>query len=365
MKSKLASILIDCREFVPGKMTGIGRVLEGLIDALGESDFVEKFILTAFSDDSVPFILKDRKKFFLKKVPASFLKSEKVLSNICEHEVHLFISPYPKLPLFGCHCKSVNIIHDVLDLTHPLYGKRFKVLFDGWRLKSALKKADLTWYDSSWSLEETKKFAGFIGDNPRVRYPGIDERFNILNNANKNDVLRKYDLESGYILVIGNGLPHKNLGILLEIAHQISRKIVFAGVPLQYQNYWNKRYSEHEATWINHVKDNDLPYLIKESFCLAQPSTIEGYGYPPLEAMACGVPAIVSNIPVLKETTGCNALIANPNNPKEWKDAIEALENKDIYENQSEKGLKWVEPLQGRKGWQKHMEDIEKLLKEL
>ncbi|MFC1820576.1 glycosyltransferase, partial [Thermodesulfobacteriota bacterium] len=92
------------------------------------------------------------------------------------------------------------------------------------------------------------------------------------------------------------------------------------------------------------------------------PSTAEGYGYPPLEAMACGIPAIVSNIPVLKETTGLNALTADPSRPNAWEEAIEALGKNDIYENQREKGLQWVKQLRGRKGWQKHIEDIEELL---
>ena len=356
------NVLIDAREFVSEKLTGIGRVLEVLTDALAESDTIKEVILTVSSPDVVPDRLRNRKKIQIQIISKSFLKSEKTLSDLSRTGIKFFISPYPKLPLFDCHCKSVHIIHDVLDLTHPLYRKRFKVLFDGWRLKRALKKADLTWYDSSWTMEETKKYAGYTGKNPKVRYPGIDERFNIKNDENQNEVLSKYDLQAGYILIIGNGLPHKNLGVILKIANQLSRKIVFAGVSPRNQNYWYKRYPELKATWINHVTDDDLPFLIKGSFCLAQPSTVEGYGYPPLEAMACGIPAVVSNIPVLAETTGGNALVADPADHRTWIEAFEALENKDIYENQIGKGLQWVEPLQGRKGWQKHIADIEKLL---
>jgi len=361
--NKDLNVLIDAREFVPEKLTGIGRVLEGLTDALTESYTIKKISLAVSSPDVVPDRLRNRKKIKIKIISKSFLTSEKTLSDLSRTGINLFISPYPKLPLFGCHCKSVHIIHDVLDLTHPIYRKRFKVLFDGWRLKRALKKADLTWYDSSWSLEETKKYAGYIGKNPKVRYPGIDKRFNIRSYENQNEVLSKYDLQSGYILVIGNGLPHKNLGILLSISEQLKRTLLFAGVSKKQQVYWKSRYPDANVKWIKHISDQDLPDILKGAFCLAQPSTVEGYGYPPLEAMTCGVPAVISNIPVLKETTGCNALIADPNYPKEWKEAIEALENKDIYENQIEKGLKWGEPLQGRKGWQKHVGDVEELLR--
>ena len=111
------------------------------------------------------------------------------------------------------------------------------------------------------------------------------------------------------------------------------------------------------------MTEEDLPSIVRNAFCLAQPSTAEGYGYPPLESMACGVPAVISNIPVLMETTGGNALAADPYSPKTWLEAIEALENEEFHQNQADRGLHWIEPLRGRKGWEKHISDIEELLK--
>ena len=71
--------------------------------------------------------------------------------------------------------------------------------------------------------------------------------------------------------------------------------------------------------WIRHVEEQHLPALLRGAFCLVQPSLVEGYGYPPLEAMACGMPAIVSGIPVLMETTGNYALSAPPYDPAAWR----------------------------------------------
>jgi glycosyltransferase involved in cell wall biosynthesis len=358
-------LVIDGRELIPERLTGIGRVLYGLVDALSESEKINKIFLAVFSNNSVPPELEKKKNVVLEKLPPSFLSSEKYLSNLTNQNNGLFISPYPKLSLFGCNCPSVHIIHDVLDLTHPAYKRRFKACFDGYRLRKALKRADLTWYDSSWSMEETKRYAGFVGKNPRVRHPGIDERFNISETRDRNEFLNNYGLKEGYILVIGNGLPHKNLGVLLKIADQLTRKIVFAGVSEERQIYWKEKFPGAGAIWIKFILDEDLPAIIKAAFCLAQPSTAEGYGYPPLEAMACGVPAIVSNISVLVETTGKNALIAEPDDPKTWLDAFNMLEDNSHYTNQVEKGLKWVEPLRGRRGWQKHVSDIEEILSTL
>jgi glycosyltransferase involved in cell wall biosynthesis len=356
-------IVIDGREFIPGRLTGIGRVLNGLLDALSESDKIDKIFLAVFSNYAVSLELEKNEKIVLKKLSHSFLMSEKYLSDLTKQNINLFISPYPKLPLFGCHCHSVHIIHDVLDLTHPAYRKRLKTYFDGYRLKMALKKADLTWYVSNSTLEETKQYAGFIGKNPQVRHNGIDDKFcpNLI--KCESEILNKYGVRQGYVLIIGNGLPHKNLGVLLKIADQLNKKIVFAGVSEERQLYWRTMFPRAKAIWINHIIDEDLPAIIRGAFCLAQPSTAEGYGYPPLEAMACGVPAVVNNIPVLIETTGGNALIADPDDSKRWLEAFNALEDNDYYESQVQKGLRWVEPLRGRKGWKDHISDIEELIR--
>jgi glycosyltransferase involved in cell wall biosynthesis len=353
---------LDAREFTSGRLTGIGRVIEGLVDALAESDTVDKIILAVFEPSAIPVRLKDREKIQAKKVPAFFLKSEKTLSNLSKDGMRLFISPYPKLPLFGTHCRTINMIHDVLDLTHPAYRRRIKALFDGYRLKKALRMADLTWYVSSWSLEETKRYAGLTGNNARVRYNGVDDAFTLNRRNNEERILAKYQLKPGYVLALGNGLPHKNLAMILEIADQVKREIVFAGVPAQNQFHWKSRYPEAKGTWISHIGEEDLSSIIRGAFCLLHPSTEEGYGYPPLEAMACGIPTIVSDIPVLKETTGEKGLLADPVNPLTWLDAINSLEESEHYQLRVRKGLNWVEPFRGRSAWAKHISDIEEMI---
>ena len=81
---------------------------------------------------------------------------------------------------------------------------------------------------------------------------------------------------------MGNGLPHKNLGAVLKITDQVRRRIVFAGVSERNQTQWKWKYPEAKAFWITHVTQEDLPAIIRGAYCLVQPSTEEGYGYPPL-----------------------------------------------------------------------------------
>jgi glycosyltransferase involved in cell wall biosynthesis len=126
--------------------------------------------------------------------------------------------------------------------------------------------------------------------------------------------------------------------------------------------FWQKNYPRADTIWIKHVSDHDLPVIIRNAWCLAQPSTAEGYGYPPLEAMACGVPSVVSNIPVLVESTGGNALIADPHSADTWLESFLMLENEQKYQAQVVNGLKWVGPLKSPHGWTEYLSDIEQLL---
>lgn len=362
MIAQSINILADGREFVKKKSTGIARFLEGLIRALAEKDKITQIALAVTSIEAVPIKLKQLSKVKLIGLPGSFLKSEKALNFYTKKNIDLYISPYPKLTGFGAHCLSVNTVHDILDLTHPAYKRCFKAFVDTLRLRRALKNADLTWYDSFHSMNETKKLVGYVGKNPQVRYPGLDEKFNICKAADEDEILRRYGIDPGYILVIGNGHPHKNLGVLLKASNKIERQIVIVGASERAQNYWVKYFPGSQAIWIGHVKDRELPIIMRNAFCLAQPSTAEGYGYPPLEAMASGVPAVVSNIPVLVETTGGKSFVADPDDPAEWMKAFETLENADFYKSQVEKGLGWSNSFCGLEGWGKHIADIEALI---
>jgi len=156
-------IAFDGRELVRGRVTGIARFLSGLVEALAGDEAVEEVILAVTRKENVSKSLIRLKTVILKTVPDSFLGAEIALSNLTKQGIDCFISPYPKLPLFGTHCPSVHTVHDVLDLTHRAYQKRYRSFWDTYRLKKALARADLTWFDSSFSRQETEALVGFSG----------------------------------------------------------------------------------------------------------------------------------------------------------------------------------------------------------
>jgi glycosyltransferase involved in cell wall biosynthesis len=359
---KYKRIVIDAREFSSPKITGISRVLIGLIEAVNSNQIIDEIILATSSQHYIPQHFCNTRKIKIAKLPNGFLSADKILSSITKKNVSLYISPYPKLPLFKVFCPAIHIIHDVFYITRSQYSNNFKRLFNIYRLKKALNSASITWYDSNWSMKATKELIHFNGINPRIRYPSIGEQFNINSFKKKDLILGKYKLQSGYIIVNGNGRPHKNLGVLLKKANRFKRMIVFIGVSSKLQNIWKKKFPMADVRWLDYVDDQDLPFIYKGAFCLAQPSKEEGFGYPPLEAMACGTPTVVSNIPVLVETTGGNTIMADPEDPDSWIEAFEKLENRSIYSSNAEKGLLWVQAFIGNKGNKKQLSDINEII---
>ena len=354
-------IVIDAREFDSPRMTGIGRFLSGLLQACLECREPWRLLLAVTTEEFVPLKILEHSRVALNRLPSYYLRAEKHLSTLTK-QCDLYLSPYPKLPLFGTSSRCINTIHDVLDLTHSIYKSRFRKIFDKVRLRQSLQKADRSWYDSKVSLSETINLMGHAGRNPAVRWIGIEQGFSSVAAEIDDFVLQKHGLDRGYILNVGNGLPHKNLGLLLSIEPRLKRKMVFVGVSAERRRYWLKKYPNKSVIWLENVGNFELPSLYRNAHCLAHPSHAEGFGYPPIEAMACGIPCVVNDIPILRETTGESCLILPARAPELWLEGIHALEKEALYRRLRAKGLKWSKQFQGLTPWAGHLEDIRELL---
>jgi hypothetical protein len=92
------TLLVDAREFKKNKITGIGRVLTGLINSVVKYGFTRKIDLAGCSFDDMPENLKQSSKIHFIKIPKSFIKSELFITRLTHKENAIFLSPYPKLP---------------------------------------------------------------------------------------------------------------------------------------------------------------------------------------------------------------------------------------------------------------------------
>ena len=132
------------------------------------------------------------------------------------------------------------------------------------------------------------------------------------------------------ILILGSLARHKNISLLLDLAPQlVAHGIEIAVVGACDQRVFNApggmSGTPAGVRWLGSLTDDELAKTMQRALCLAFPSLMEGFGLPPLEAMALGCPVVSSNCASLPEVCGNAALYASPTVADEWLDCFVAL----------------------------------------
>src|SRR6266851_419340 len=132
-----------------------------------------------------------------------------------------------------------------------------------------------------------------------------------------------------YVLYVGNLLPHKNLPRLIEavarVARQFPVRLVVAGSGTPGRLAELRRLAENAGSLLElmpYVSQRALPALYRGASLVAMPSLAEGFGLPPLEAMACGTPVVVGNTSAMPEVVGDAGLLIDPEDTSAISDAI-------------------------------------------
>jgi glycosyltransferase involved in cell wall biosynthesis len=162
-------------------------------------------------------------------------------------------------------------------------------------------------------------------------------------------VQRLYDLPQDYVLTVGTLQPRKNLARLLEAFGSIAAEIpdaalVIAGAQTSYGSELEQTAQqmglERRVRFIGYVPDADLPALYSGATVFCYPSLYEGFGLPPLEAMACGAPTVTSNTSSLPEVVGDAALTVDPASVESIAVALrQFLQDTELRDTYRRKGL--------------------------
>lgn len=226
---------------------------------------------------------------------------------------------------------SVPIIYDLSYEKYPQYAEPRNQAFLSTQVKIAAERADFIATISKNSKNEINEFYNVPMNKIGVFYPAVDQRrFFRRPLKDISNIKKKYKVKGSYILFVGNIEPRKNIkNILLayEALDKNTRKkysLLLVGAK-GWQNdeifeIIGRINSEKGAVQIpdKYVLDDDLPALFSGASVFVYPSMYEGFGIPPLEAMACGVPVVSANNSSLPEATGGAGLL------------IDALSSNDI-----------------------------------
>jgi glycosyltransferase involved in cell wall biosynthesis len=252
----------------------------------------------------------------------------------------------------GKFFRSVVFIHDVLFNRYPEYFTwKEKLYFKP--LKMTARAADRIITTTEYVKSELTRFHYTKKNQPVDIAPsGITNIFKPLSFHNKESLKKiklKYNLPESYLLFVGRLNARKNIENLIESLQFLNDKnicLVIVGgknwkTP-QLKHFMSNKEIISKIYFTDSVADDELSiiYAMAKIFCF--PSFAEGFGLPPLEAMASGIPVIVSNTSSMPEVCGKAALYADPNNPKAIAEKInELLENKSLYEQKVQEGLEW------------------------
>jgi glycosyltransferase involved in cell wall biosynthesis len=344
---------IDTREIQNGVVTGIGRSLANLINYFIKVDTRHTLIL--FSEKNLPINLNNKvRQVTLNKCHTIIWDQKKLPKALNKHGVDLFYSPYYKIPLFT-NVPTVSQILDLMFVLHPQYKKnlnlsqKFYYNFFG---KAFARKSVSIITDSKhakndiirqWKVNPKKIIViplGLAG-----RYKPVKDK-NLL-----KQVRSKLNLPQKYILYLGNFKPHKNVSALIQAYKVIENKfpdykLVLAGTLDKHgtktKDYAAQQGLKNKVIFTDTVREKDYPEaIISMADVFVFPTLYEGFGLPPLEAMACGTPVVASNITSVPEVVGNAGILVNPLNIEELSEAISDLlrsPKKQMF--YSEKGLK-------------------------
>lgn len=246
----------------------------------------------------------------------------------------LFHSPDFITPKFGAR-HHISTVHDLTFLLHPEFLTEDSRRYYGGNIGPTVARADAIIAVSNATKADLVNLLDVPAEKIHVIYEGISARFQPMTPEEIAPVLTQFDLNPGYILFVGTFEPRKNVaGLLRAYAELRSRRKDAPPLVLVGNRGWlfdeamrlinSLKLTEH-VRYFENLPDAELPALYNGAHCLSLTSHYEGFGFPVLEAMGCGVPVVISDRASLPEIAGGAALEVSPEDSSALAHALERL----------------------------------------
>ena len=232
----------------------------------------------------------------------------------------LFHSPDFALPPLR-RARGLITVHDLAFLRVPECADPGLRAYLSKVVPRSIARADHVLADSQNTKRDLMELLDVPGERVSVVPAGVEPRFRPVEDAaERQRVRRRYALDEPFILSLGTLEPRKNYVRLIEAHAQLRRQMFHApelaivgGKGWLYEDIFAaaQKWGDGRVRFLGFVPDEDLPALYSLAALFAFPSLYEGFGLPPLEAMACGTPVVCSDRPSLPETAGEAALMVD------------------------------------------------------
>jgi glycosyltransferase involved in cell wall biosynthesis len=315
-------IVIDARKLHD---FGIGTYIRNLVTELGRLDRTSDFVLLTRPGDvaAAPAAGANFRAVVETSRPYSIAEQWGVPRAVAKAGADLLHEPHYVLPPLT-RCRTVVTIHDCIHLRFPEYlSSRLAAAYAHGMIRLAAMKADRVLTVSEASKRDILHYTGVAPGKVVVIHNGLDARFAAAPAAEAIDRVRqRFQLEHPFVLYVGNIKPHKNLGRLIA-AFAAMREDGPDGLKLVVIGDETSKHPELRQAVHRHRLDKHVRFLgfqpaatLVVFYRLARafvfPSLYEGFGLPPLEAMANETPVVTSNVSSLPEVAGGAALLVDP-----------------------------------------------------
>ena len=230
--------------------------------------------------------------------------------------------------------KSVVTIHDMSFLRHPEFAESRNLRHLGSRIADTARRADAIITDSRFSADEICELLEVTPDRVNAIHLGISPGFSPPSDEATQRMRQALSLDRPYLLSVGTVEPRKNLGFLVDVFEQMTEfdgMLVLAGMlGWKYEPILERIAASSRASDIRvleYVDDGMLQALYGSAELLLITSHYEGFGFPPLEAMACGTPVLSSRGGSLPEVLGDAAPCIETDDAQRWSTEAMSLVN--------------------------------------
>jgi glycosyltransferase involved in cell wall biosynthesis len=268
-------------------------------------------------------------------------------------------STHHSLPLRSAGVRRVVTIHDVTFFRIPQRYPPVRRFYMQATTRLASRVADGIIVPSQAVRNDVARVLHVGEEKLHVVYEAPGPQYAPMHREGASAVARRYGLDLPYILSVGSLEPGKNRARLIRALHELRGEGVAHQLAVVGQPAWKHEHEaslveqlgmERQVRFLGYVPEEDMPALYNAASIFAFPSLYEGFGLPVIEAMACGVPVLTSNVSATAEVAGDAALLVDPRSTAEIRDGLARLiADADLRETLARRGLARAEEFSWRR----------------